>query len=152
MNSNQFKILIADDNPQGAELLEAYLAETDFLVKTAGDGEQTLKMVSEWNPDLILLDIMMPRMSGFEVCKRLRSNAQTKTIPVIMVTALDQLADVERAVDAGTDDFISKPIKQNELLLRINALLKARHSANDLARTLTSLEALQLSGIQSPAR
>ena len=77
MSSNQFKILIADDNPQGAELLEAYLAETDFLVKTAGDGEQTLKMVSEWNPDLILLDIMMPRMSGFEVCKRLRSNAQT---------------------------------------------------------------------------
>ena len=95
---------------------------------------------------------MMPRMSGFEVCKRLRSNAQTKTIPVIMVTALDQLADVERAVDAGTDDFISKPIKQNELLLRINALLKARHSANDLARTLTYLEALQQSGIQSPAR
>ena len=122
------------------------------MVKTAGDGEQTLKIVSEWNPDLILLDIMMPRMSGFEVCKRLRSNAETKTIPVIMVTALDQLADVERAVDAGTDDFISKPIKQNELLLRINALLKARHSANDLARPLTSLEALQQSGIQSPAR
>lgn len=152
MSGNQVKILIADDNPQGAELLEAYLADTDFLVKTVGDGEQTLKMVSEWNPDLILLDIMMPRMSGFEVCKRLRSNAQTKTIPVIMVTALDQLADVERAVDAGTDDFISKPIKQNELLLRINALLKARHSANDLTRTLTYLEALQMSGIQSPAR
>jgi two-component system alkaline phosphatase synthesis response regulator PhoP len=152
MSDNQVKILIADDNPQGAELLEAYLADTDFLVKTAGDGEQTLKIVSEWNPDLILLDIMMPKMSGFEVCKRLRSNAETKSIPVIMVTALDQLADVERAVDAGTDDFISKPIKQNELLLRINALLKARHSANDLARTLTYLEALQQSGIQSPAR
>jgi two-component system alkaline phosphatase synthesis response regulator PhoP len=151
MSGTQFKILIADDNPQGAELLEAYLAETDYLVKTAGDGEQTLKLVSDWNPDLILLDIMMPRMSGFEVCKRLRGNPQTKPIPVIMVTALDQHADVERAVDAGTDDFISKPIKQNELLLRINALLKARHATTDLDRTLNYLEALQQNGVTTPA-
>ncbi len=150
--NTQVKILIADDNPQGAELLDAYLADTEFLVKTASDGEQTLKLVSEWNPDLILLDIMMPRMSGFEVCKRLRSDANTKNIPVIMVTALDQHADVERAVEAGTDDFISKPIKQNELLLRINALLKARNSSTDLARTLTYLEALQQCGTASSSR
>jgi DNA-binding response OmpR family regulator len=110
-----------------------------------------LKLVSDWNPDLILLDIMMPRMSGFEVCKRLRGNPQTKPIPVIMVTALDQHADVERAVDAGTDDFISKPIKQNELLLRINALLKARHATTDLDRTLNYLEALQQNGVTTPA-
>ncbi|MFN6049296.1 MAG: response regulator, partial [Planctomycetia bacterium] len=111
--SSQAKILIADDNPQGAELIEAYLSDTNYLVKTVSDGEQALRMVQEWEPDLLLLDIMMPRMSGFEVCKRLRGDTKTRHSPVIMVTALDQHVDVERAVDAGTDDFISKPIRQN---------------------------------------
>lgn len=143
--SSQAKILIADDNPQGAELIEAYLSDTNYLVKTVSDGEQALRMVQEWEPDLLLLDIMMPRMSGFEVCKRLRGDSKTRHLPVIMVTALDQHVDVERAVDAGTDDFISKPIRQNELLLRIESLLKARHCQDDLERTLAYLENLQTS-------
>lgn len=143
MSATPARILIADDNAQGAELLEAYLADTDYQVKTVTDGEQALRMISEWNPDLLLLDIMMPRMSGFEVCKRVRLDPKTRSLPVIMVTALDQHVDVERAVDAGTDDFISKPIKQSELLLRIKSLLKARNCTNDLDRTLTYLETLQ---------
>src|SRR5262245_16627909 len=84
------KILIADDNTQGVELLDAYLAELGCQVKAAYDGEQTLRVVSEWQPDLILLDIMMPRISGFEVCKRVRANPKSRDTAILMVTALDQ--------------------------------------------------------------
>src|SRR4051812_49674225 len=89
------RVLIADDNPQGAELLEAYLADSGYELRTAADGEQTLRQVAEWHPDLILLDIMMPRISGFEVCKRLRADPGTHEIAVLMITALDQPADIE---------------------------------------------------------
>src|SRR5437588_10665337 len=117
------RILIADDNPQGVELLEAYLADSGYELRTAADGDETLREVAAWQPDLILLDIMMPRISGFEVCKRLRADPATQDIAVLMVTALDQPGDVERAVEAGTDDFLSKPINKSELLLRVRALL-----------------------------
>jgi DNA-binding response OmpR family regulator len=130
------KILIADDNPQGVELLEAYLEGMDCDIRTAYDGEQTLKAVKDWQPDLILLDIMMPRISGFEVCKRLRGDAATKDIAVLMVTALDQPSDVERAVEAGTDDFLTKPINKLELLLRVKSLLKGRMFKRQLDRAL----------------
>src|SRR5262249_1969338 len=102
------RVLIADDNPQGAELLEAYLGETDCDVQTAADGEETLRKVKSFQPDLLLLDIMMPKISGFEVCKRLRADPTTRNLPVLMITALDQPADVERAVEAGTNDFLTK--------------------------------------------
>ncbi len=112
------RVLIADDNPQGAELLEAYLSEANYELRTAFDGDQTLQEVASWNPDLILLDIMMPRISGFEVCKRLRADPKTRDIAVLMITHLDQASDVNRAVEAGTDEFLSKPINKKELLLR----------------------------------
>ena len=130
------RILIADDNPQGAELLEAYLDELGAEVKTAGDGEATLKLVSEWKPDLLLLDIMMPRMSGFEVCKRLRSNEETKKLGILMVTALDQHVDIERAVEAGTDDFLTKPINKNELIRSVKSLLKSKKDDSPINDTL----------------
>src|SRR3954468_269676 len=134
------RILIAEDTPQAAELLEAYLADTDYEVRVAGDGEQTLQQVAAWQPDLILLDVMMPRISGFEVCKRLRASPATHGIAILMITALDQHSDVERAVEAGTDDFLSKPITKAELLRRIPALLAARRQGNDLDRTLNYVE------------
>ena len=137
------RILIADDNPQGAELLEAYLDELGAEVKTAGDGEATLKLVSEWKPDLLLLDIMMPRMSGFEVCKRLRSSEETKKLGILMVTALDQPVDIERAVEAGTDDFLTKPINKNELLRRVKALLKSKKADSPLDDMLNYVELVQ---------
>ncbi len=130
------KILIADDNPQGVELLEAYLAELECEVRTAADGEETLRAVAEWQPDLILLDIMMPRISGFEVCKRLRADPRTRDLAVLMVTALDQPSDIERAVEAGTDDFLPKPINKLELLLRVRSLLKGRLYKRELDRAL----------------
>src|SRR6266478_1292981 len=122
------RILIADDNPQGVELLEAYLAGTDYELAIATDGEETLARVADWHPDLILLDVMMPKISGFEVCKRLRNNPATRDIAVLMVTALDQTSDVERAVDAGTDEFLSKPINKTDLLLTVRNLLAARQN------------------------
>src|SRR5205807_1518198 len=86
------------------ELLEAYLGDTGYDVRTAADGEETLRLIREWKPDLVLLDVMMPRISGFEVCKRLRADSATRNVAVIMVTALDQSSDMERAVEAGPAD------------------------------------------------
>lgn len=137
------RILIADDNQQVVELLEANLEDLKAEIKSAADGEATLKLAQEWKPDLLLLDIMMPRMSGFEVCKRLRSNPATKSLPVLMVTALDQSADIERAVEAGTDDFMTKPINKTELLLRVRALVKGKNSKNELERVLSYVDAVQ---------
>jgi two-component system alkaline phosphatase synthesis response regulator PhoP len=137
------RVLIADDDPKGAELLEAYLADSDCDLRTAADGEQTLQQVAAWKPDLILLDIMMPRISGFEVCKRLRADPATRDIGVLMITALDEPSDVERAVEAGTDDFITKPINKTDLLLRVRALLGTRGNARELDRALAYIESVE---------
>jgi len=132
-------ILIADDNPQNVELLEAYLAEIDCEIVTAADGEAALKAVERHRPDLILLDIMMPKLSGFEVCRKLRENPATRDTLVLMVTALNEASDFDRGVQAGTDDFLTKPINKIELLCRIRCLLKVRHLKNQLDRTLAYL-------------
>ncbi|MGE3809238.1 MAG: response regulator [Gemmataceae bacterium] len=137
------RILIADDNPQGLELLEAYLSDSDYEIQTAIDGEETLQKVQSWEPDLILLDIMMPKISGFEVCKRLRADPKTRETAVLMITALDQPSDVERAVDAGTDEFVTKPVNKRDLLLRVRSLLKARLYKRDLDRALAYIEAVE---------
>jgi PleD family two-component response regulator len=140
------RVLIADDNPQGAELLEAYLGDEDYDLRMAADGEQTLKALAEWRPDLVLLDIMMPKISGFEVCKRLRANADLRDVAVLMITALDQPADIERAVEAGTDEFLSKPINKNELLLRVRSLLRSRQYKRELERALAYIEGVERGG------
>jgi two-component system alkaline phosphatase synthesis response regulator PhoP len=141
------RILIADDNAQGVELLEAYLADGDWELRTAADGEQTLKQVADWQPDLILLDVMMPRISGFEVCKRLRANPATRDIAVLMITALDQPSDTERAVEAGTNDYLTKPINKTELLLRVRSMLRVRHLTRELDRALAYIEAVENGGL-----
>lgn len=120
------RILIADDNQANAELLEAYLAGYDCELEFAYDGEETLAKVASFQPDLILLDVMMPKRSGFEVCQQLKSNAATSSIMILMVTALNELGDIERAVTAGTDDFLSKPIQKPELLKRVENMLRLK--------------------------
>ncbi len=130
------RILIADDNPQNAELLEAHLDGTGYETRIAANGEETLTAARDWKPDVLLLDVMMPKMSGFEVCKRLRADPDTKGIGVLMVSALDQVSDIERAVDVGTEDFLTKPINKTELLLRVRALLDARGQASEVERGL----------------
>ena len=140
------RVLIADDNPQGAELLEAYLSATDYDVRVAADGEQTLQQVRAWQPDLILLDIMMPRISGFEVCKQIRATPETRDTAVLMITALDQPSDIDRAVEAGTDEFLSKPIDKTVLLVRVRSLLRSRQYKRELDRALAYIEAVERGG------
>ena len=133
------KILIADDNAQNVELLEAYLGGIDCEIQTAFDGEETLRAVERFAPDLVLLDVMMPRLSGFEVCRKLRANPATRETLILMVTALNEASDFERGVQAGTDDFLTKPVNKIELLCRIKSLLRVRHLKNQLDRTLAYL-------------
>ena len=133
-------ILVVDDNSQNLELLQAYLEELQCKVVTAVDEVKALACVTNENPDLILLDIMMPRMSGFEVCRKLKADPATADIPVVMVTALNELGDIERAVAAGTDDFLSKPINKLEMLTRVKSLLRVRHLKGELDRTLAYLQ------------
>jgi two-component system, OmpR family, alkaline phosphatase synthesis response regulator PhoP len=137
------RILIAEDQPEGLELLEAYLDAADYDIETAVDGEDALKKVQSFHPDLILLDVMMPRISGFEVCKRLKANAQTRDIVILMITALDQHHDIDRAVEVGTNDFLTKPINKTELLLRIKAALASRQYADPLDQALAYIEGVQ---------
>jgi two-component system alkaline phosphatase synthesis response regulator PhoP len=128
------RVLIADDNLTNVELLEAYLSDTDCEISVATDGRETLEKVAEVQPDLILLDIMMPKLSGFEVCRKVKQDPATKQIMILMVTALNELGDIERAVAAGCDDFLSKPINKLELLKRVENMLKLREVTDELER------------------
>ena len=133
-------ILIADDTEQNVELLQAYLDGLGCKTVCAYDGEETLERVAESKPDLILLDIMMPKVSGYEICRKLKDDPATAGIPICMVTALTEDVDIERAVEAGTDDFLSKPINRWELIARVRNLLRVRHLRNELERTLSYIE------------
>jgi two-component system alkaline phosphatase synthesis response regulator PhoP len=128
------RVLIADDNEPNRELLEAYLADVDCEIATAVDGADTLARVAAFHPDVILLDVMMPKFSGFEVCQRLKDDPATSAIMILMVTALGELGDIERAVEAGTDDFLSKPVNRVELVKRVENMLKLRHVSDELER------------------
>lgn len=133
------RILIADDNQQNRELLDAYLADGAFEIEMAADGEETLQKVRETDPDLVLLDIMMPKLSGYEVCQRMKQDNRTSKIPVLMVTALKDMGDIEKAVAAGADDFLTKPVHRLELLTRVRSLLRVRHLTNERDRLLAYL-------------
>ncbi len=139
----QSTVLIVDDNPQNVELLIAFLESMPVKLVTAIDGVDALEKVAEHNPDLILLDIMMPRMSGFQVCRKLKSDPKTKDIQILMVTALNELGDIEQASDCGTDDFVSKPVNKLELLTRVKSLLRVRHLKSELERALTYLNEVE---------
>lgn len=133
------RILIADDNEQNRELLEAYLSDEGHEILMAADGQETIEVALREKPDLILLDIMMPRMSGYEVCQKLKEDAQTRRIPVLVVTALKELRDIEKAVAAGADDFLSKPVHRLELKTRVRSLLRVRHLTDERDRLLAYL-------------
>jgi two-component system cell cycle response regulator len=139
----QSTVLIVDDNPQNVELLQAFLESMPVKLITAADGLEALEKVASHQPDLILLDIMMPRMSGFQVCKRLKSDPKTKDIQILMVTALNELGDIEQATECGTDDFVSKPVNKFELLTRVKSLLRVRHLKGELERALSYLNEIE---------
>jgi two-component system, OmpR family, alkaline phosphatase synthesis response regulator PhoP len=136
-------VLVVDDNQQNLELLQVYLEDVDCRSIPACDGPEALDIIAKEPPDLILLDVMMPKMSGFEVCRRIKNDPKTSDIPVIMVTALNEFGDIERAIDSGTDDFLSKPVNKLELLTRIKTMLKLKHLSDKLERTLAYLSEIE---------
>ncbi len=140
---DEARILIADDNQANAELLEAYLAGVPCQLEFAYDGEETLAKVASFRPDLLLLDVMMPKRSGFEVCQQIKSNPETRSIMVLMVTALNELGDIERAIAAGTNDFLSKPVNRPELLKRVENMLLLRGMQDENERLRRYIERME---------
>ncbi|HUU82840.1 MAG TPA: response regulator [Phycisphaerae bacterium] len=125
------KVLIVEDNPQNLELLEVYMEDLQPEVTTlpAVNGVEALEMVDRHKPDLILLDIMMPKMSGFEVCRHLKSNPETRDIFVVMITALNETGDIERATECGADDYLTKPVDRKALVKLVRSMLQARQAS-----------------------
>jgi two-component system alkaline phosphatase synthesis response regulator PhoP len=136
------RILLVDDNEQNLELLQAYLDELGCEVVTARDGHEALRLAAEEPPDIVLLDVMMPRMSGFQTCVHLKNDARTRDVPVIMVTALSDISDVERAVECGADDFLSKPVNRLELLMRVRSLIRVRRLKQEVDSALSAMRRL----------
>ncbi len=125
-------ILVVDDNEQNIELLEAMLLPQGYDVISARDGIEALERVEQFTPHLVLLDVMMPRMDGFEVTRRLRGRPETASVPILMLTALRELSDKVRGLELGADDFLSKPFNRIELLARVRSLLRIKHLHDQL--------------------
>jgi len=137
------RILIVDDNAQNRELLEALLAKIECETEMAVDGQDALAKVESFAPDLILLDVMMPKLNGFEVCRILKADPKRSRIMILMVTALSELGDIERAVAAGTDDFLSKPVNSHELQKRVTNMLKLKGTEDELERLRSYIRAME---------
>lgn len=135
-------VLVVDDNEQNLELLQAYLEDLGCEIRAARDGVEAVAAVEDREPDLILLDVMMPRMSGFQACAKIKASPRTRDIPVVMVTALNEVGDVERAIESGADDFLTKPVNKLELLTRVRSLLRVRRLKRQLDRTLEEVRRL----------
>jgi adenylate cyclase len=145
--TEQSKILVVDDTPHNVKLLADLLGAKGYDVRTAASGAEALALLPGFNPDIVLLDVMMPGMSGYEVCKEIRNNPETRLLPVVMVTALDAAEERIKGIEVGADDFLSKPINTNELLARVGSLVriqelheKVRVQAAELATWNEKLE------------
>lgn len=132
------KVLVVDDTPQNVRLLDAVLSSNGYAVASASSGPEALERVSDEPPDLVLLDIQMPGMGGFEVCRRLRAGAETQFLPVVMVTSSDSEIRVD-AINAGADDFVAKPFNQQELLARVRSLVRIKRYHDTIERQRAEL-------------
>jgi class 3 adenylate cyclase len=135
------KILVVDDTPVNVKLLADLLGAKGYVVTTAASGKEALDKIEAEPPDIVLLDVMMPGMTGYEVCKKLRENRATATLPVVMVTALDPGQERVKGIEAGADDFLTKPINQPELLARVRSLLRVKALHDELTELNRTLEA-----------
>ena len=138
------KILVVDDQPKNVKLLAEVLTGKGYAVVTARSGAEALARVGADRPDLVLLDVMMPGMNGYEVCRAIREDPATGVLPVVLVTALDPLQERIRGIEAGADDFLTKPINQPELLARVKSLLRI----NDFYRTVQA-QAAELASLNA---
>lgn len=139
-DSSQPLILIVDDEVKNVKLLEALLSPQGFQIEKAYNGQEALECVQRRRPSVVLLDVMMPVLDGFEVCRRLKSDPETQLLPVVIMTALGQVEDRIKGKEAGADDFLTKPVDRRELMARINSLLRLNHA---IARKITFLEQIQ---------
>jgi len=149
------KILVVDDTAVNVKLLADLLGVKGYAVVTAASGKEALEKIDSERPDLVLLDVMMPGMTGYEVCRKMRENAATASLPVVMVTALDPAQERVKGIEAGADDFLTKPINQPELLARVRSLLrvKALHDQlTELNRTLEVRVTAQVAELESLGR
>ncbi|MCX9014554.1 MAG: response regulator [Candidatus Methanoperedens sp.] len=135
------KILVVDDEPLCIELITGLL-HNEYEIKTASDGKEALEKVKETSPDLVLLDIIMPEIDGYEVCRRIKSDAKTKCTPVIMVTSLTETEDRIKAIEAGADDFVTKPVNSLELNARVKSLLRVKKYHDELMEEHAKLRSL----------
>jgi len=117
------KVLIADDHPEAVELVRVTLEDEDYEIVNTSNGKETLKKARAEKPDIVLLDVVMPKMDGFEVCRQLRKDPQTKEIPIVMLTDKGQEVDKERGREVGADDYITKPFSPSTLLIKIEEIL-----------------------------
>ena len=125
-------VLIVDDMPGSARLIESLLAPDGHTIRTAGDGGEALQLVREAPPDLVLMDVMMPLVDGFEACRAIKQNPDTRLIPVVLVTSLDDTDSRVRGIEAGADDFVSKPFNAVELRARVRSLLRIKQYTDEL--------------------
>ena len=123
-NFSDSLILVVDDNPSNLQMIAKLLSYSGFKVKLAESGDKALKLIKEEIPDLILLDLVMPEMDGIEICRRVKSNPETKEIPVIFCTGNAELKDMEKCFDAGGDDYTTKPIQSHLVFNRIQTHLE----------------------------
>jgi len=136
------KVLVVDDNETNVELICMHLKPFPYQIQKAYDGDQALHMIQENPPDLILLDLMMPRVSGYEVCEKVKSNPKTALIPIIVITALRELEDKIKAMEFGADDFLIKPFNKLELTTRIKSLLRLKQLYDEMDHTENMVFAL----------
>src|SRR4026209_2024800 len=146
------KILVVDDVAVNVKLLADLLAVIGYAVVTAASGAEALEKIDKEQPGLVLLDVMMPGMSGYDVCRKLRQNTATAMLPVIMVTALDPTQERVKGIEAGADDFLTKPINQPELLARVKSLLRIKTLYDELTDLNVNLEKRVQDGVAELAR
>jgi len=133
------KVLVVDDTPLNVKLLGDLLAAKGYAVVTAQNGDEALAKLAADSPDIVLLDVMMPGLSGYDVCRRIRANAETALLPVVMVTSLDPQQERVRGIEAGADDFLSKPLNQPELFARVRSLLRIKSLQDEVRRQAAAL-------------
>ncbi|MCD4658035.1 MAG: response regulator, partial [Planctomycetes bacterium] len=142
MKRNKGLILIVDDDPTASLTLKSLLIKDEHKIDIVENGLEAFAYLEDKHPDVILLDVMMPNIDGFEVCSKIKSDKRFESIPVILVTALDSKEELIRGLEAGADEFLTKPVNGPELRARVNSMIRIKHQYNEIEATLELREDL----------